>query len=69
MTIQPTRRWLTRAEAAEHARRSPATIDRWSRAARLKSATGLIDVELLDAYISDGRPGVLRVRRARKQAA
>lgn len=63
------RQWLTRAEAAEHARRSPATIDRWSRAARLKTAAGLIDAELLDAYITDGRPGVLRVRRERKRAA
>ena len=58
--------WLTRAEAATHARRSPATIDRWSRAARIKSGRGLIDAELLDAYITDGRPGVLRILRARK---
>ena len=45
-----TARWLTRSEAAERARRSPATT------------------ELLDAYIADGRPGVLRVRRERRAA-
>ena len=64
-----TARWLTRTEAAERARRSPATIDRWARAVpHIKAARGLIDAELLDAYITDGRPGVLRVRRERKAA-
>lgn len=63
------RQWLTRAEAAEHARRSPATIDRWARSVPHIKRRGLIDAELLDAYITDGRPGVLRIRRERKAAA
>ena len=61
--------WLTRSEAAAHARRSPATIDRWARAVpHIKTNSGLIDAELLDAFIADGRPGVLRVRRERRAA-
>ena len=62
--------WLTRAEAAAHARRSPATIDRWARAVpHIKTNRGLVDAELLDAYITDGRPGVLRVIRNRRKSA
>lgn len=60
--------WLTRSEAAAHARRSPTTIDRWARLAKIKTASGLIDAEALDAYITDGRPGVLRVLRNRRKA-
>ena len=61
--------WLTRSEAATHARRSPSTIDRWARAVpHIKTNSGLIDAELLDAFIADGRPGVLRTLRKRKAA-
>jgi len=62
--------WLTRSEAAAHARRSPSTIDRWARAVpHIKATRGYVDAELLDAYIADGRPGVLRVIRNRRKAA
>ncbi len=61
--------WLTRSEAAAHARRSPATIDRWARAVpHIKATRGYVDAELLDAYIADGRPGVLRVIRNRRKS-
>ena len=62
--------WLTRAEAATHARRSPATIDRWARIVpHIKTNRGLVDAELLDAFITDGRPGVLRIVRNRRKSA
>lgn len=62
--------WLTRSEAATHARRSPATIDRWARAVpHIKTSRGLVDAELLDAFITDGRPGVLRIVRNRRKSA
>lgn len=62
------RRWLTRLEAAEHARCSPATIDRWARLAPIKVGRR-IDADLLDAYIIDGRQGVLSAARRRRRAA
>ena len=62
--------WLTRAEAATHARRSPATIDRRARIVpHIETNHGLVNAKLLDAFITDGRPGVLRIVRNRRKSA
>ncbi|MBS9536550.1 helix-turn-helix domain-containing protein [Micrococcus luteus] len=50
--------WLTRAEAAEHARASVRTIDRWIRAGRVPvhrvGRSIRIDRAALDALITSG---------------